>query len=157
MAKDKDCVFCVPLANKDEEFFWEDDLFAAKWTPMPAYPGHALVIPKRHIQYFREMNDQEMRSIAKAVAAVKTKIEQTDLKEVCSKLKPISDESKKQIAVVRELLKEYNYNSPKGFNDALNDGPAAGQSVPHMHWHILPRWDGGSGIISRIRERGSTL
>jgi histidine triad (HIT) family protein len=34
---------------------------------------------------------------------------------------------------------------------AVNDGPAAGQEVPHMHVHIVPRFDGdGGGPIHAI-------
>jgi diadenosine tetraphosphate (Ap4A) HIT family hydrolase/phosphohistidine swiveling domain-containing protein len=29
-----------------------------------------------------------------------------------------------------------------GANLALNVGPAAGQTLPHLHWHLLPRRDG---------------
>lgn len=25
-------------------------------------------------------------------------------------------------------------------NLLLNDGPLAGQEVPHVHWHVIPRW-----------------
>lgn len=25
-------------------------------------------------------------------------------------------------------------------NVVLNDGPLAGQEVPHVHWHLVPRW-----------------
>ena len=28
---------------------------------------------------------------------------------------------------------------PDGFNIGINDGPAAGQTVPHMHLHLIPR------------------
>jgi bis(5'-adenosyl)-triphosphatase len=31
---------------------------------------------------------------------------------------------------------------PLGFNVAVQDGPQAGQSVPHVHVHILPRVSG---------------
>jgi diadenosine tetraphosphate (Ap4A) HIT family hydrolase len=32
--------------------------------------------------------------------------------------------------------------SPAGFNIGINDGEAAGQTVPHAHVHIIPRFPG---------------
>ena len=32
--------------------------------------------------------------------------------------------------------------SPDGFNIGINDGPAAGQTVPHLHIHLIPRFKG---------------
>ncbi|MBN1509508.1 MAG: HIT domain-containing protein [Sedimentisphaerales bacterium] len=29
---------------------------------------------------------------------------------------------------------------PDGFNIGINDGPVAGQTVPHAHVHIIPRY-----------------
>ena len=37
------------------------------------------------------------------------------------------------------LLKELN---PAGFNIGINDGPAAGQTVMHLHIHLIPRYAG---------------
>jgi diadenosine tetraphosphate (Ap4A) HIT family hydrolase len=34
---------------------------------------------------------------------------------------------------------------PAGYNIGLNDGAAAGQTVPHLHIHLMPRFDGDSG------------
>lgn len=32
--------------------------------------------------------------------------------------------------------------APDGFNVGLNDGTAAGQTVPHAHVHVIPRFNG---------------
>lgn len=40
-----------------------------------------------------------------------------------------------QSALVQEL-------SPAGFNIGINDGAAAGQTVPHLHIHLIPRFHG---------------
>ncbi len=40
-----------------------------------------------------------------------------------------------RIALAREFAAE-------AFNIGVNDGPAAGQTVPHMHMHLIPRRSG---------------
>jgi diadenosine tetraphosphate (Ap4A) HIT family hydrolase len=39
----------------------------------------------------------------------------------------------------RQLDEEYR---PAGYNVGINDGPAAGQTVPHLHIHLIPRYVG---------------
>lgn len=31
---------------------------------------------------------------------------------------------------------------PVAYNIGINDGPAAGQTVPHLHLHLIPRYSG---------------
>lgn len=31
---------------------------------------------------------------------------------------------------------------PDGYNIGINDGPSAGQTVPHLHMHLIPRFKG---------------
>lgn len=45
-----------------------------------------------------------------------------------------------QVAVVRRLVADKH--RPDGFNVGVNDGLAAGQTVPHAHIHIIPRRKG---------------
>ena len=33
-------------------------------------------------------------------------------------------------------------HSPNAYNIGINDGPAAGQTVPHLHLHLIPRYNG---------------
>lgn len=39
----------------------------------------------------------------------------------------------------RLLLKERN---PDGFNIGINEGTAAGQTMMHLHIHLIPRYQG---------------
>lgn len=33
-------------------------------------------------------------------------------------------------------------HKPDGYNIGINDGSAAGQTVPHLHIHLIPRYEG---------------
>lgn len=46
----------------------------------------------------------------------------------------------KSVRVVQELLAKHYHAT--AFNVAVQDGKEAGQSVPHVHVHILPRTEG---------------
>ena len=41
-----------------------------------------------------------------------------------------------------------------GFNILQNNGAAAGQTVPHIHFHIVPRYGTGEGGISFASGKG---
>lgn len=58
----------------------------------------------------------------------------------------------------RRILAEKH--SPDGFNLGINDGAAAGQSVPHLHLHLIPRYRGDvpdprGGVRWIIRDRAT--
>ena len=40
----------------------------------------------------------------------------------------------------RHVLEEELH--PDGYNIGINDGKAAGQTVPHLHIHLIPRYNG---------------
>ena len=44
------------------------------------------------------------------------------------------------ISIVRERI-EASW-SPDGYNIGINDGAAAGQTVAHLHLHVIPRYEG---------------
>ncbi|GGY59438.1 hypothetical protein GCM10007387_47380 [Pseudoduganella albidiflava] len=73
-------------------------------------PGHTLVIPRRHIGSFFELEPDERAALF-----------------------VLLDEQK------RQLDKELH---PDAYNIGVNDGAAAGQTVPHLHIHLIPRYRG---------------
>ncbi|CAM3813288.1 HIT family protein [Polynucleobacter arcticus] len=53
--------------------------------------------------------------------------------------------SKEEQLGLLELLERAKTNlqnefSPDGYNIGINDGPTAGQTVPHLHMHLIPRY-----------------
>ena len=56
----------------------------------------------------------------------------------------VTDEERGDMLALLDLAKaaaadEFN---PDGYNVGINDGPSAGQTVPHLHIHLIPRFKG---------------
>jgi diadenosine tetraphosphate (Ap4A) HIT family hydrolase len=52
-----------------------------------------------------------------------------------------------EVSAMLELLEDGKTmldasHHPDGYNIGINDGPAAGQTVPHLHMHLIPRFTG---------------
>ncbi|MBU2542617.1 HIT family protein [Patescibacteria group bacterium] len=60
------------------------------------------------------------------------------------------------LGVKRAMEKIDKVLNPDGYNVGWNQGEVAGQVVPHLHIHIMPRWegDGGGSMHSVISNDG---
>ena len=60
------------------------------------------------------------------------------------------DAGRLQQATVRALREEM---SPHGFNVGMNLGRVAGAGIPdHVHWHVVPRWNGDTNFTTVLGE-----
>ena len=105
---DNNCLFCK--AESERDIIASSSLSVAFFDGFPVSPGHALIIPKRHVASFFDL----------------TKEEQLDLLKLADEVK---------------IIVEEKYH-PDGYNVGINIGEAAGQSVFHVHMHLIPRYHG---------------
>lgn len=63
------CAFCDSKVL-DRQTFYEDDLVLALYTHRPIFPGHCLVIPKRHVERFEMLTEEEITQMGLAIKKI---------------------------------------------------------------------------------------
>ncbi|WP_136525954.1 HIT family protein [Geomonas ferrireducens] len=101
------CPFCT---LDPAEILLENDHAIAFYDRFPVTPGHALVVPRRHVDSFFEITGEELAALWELLGRVR-----------------------------EHLIAK---RSPDAFNVGINDGVAAGQTVMHLHIHLIPRYSG---------------
>jgi diadenosine tetraphosphate (Ap4A) HIT family hydrolase len=89
---------------------YRDELVTALWDKFPLNPGHALIVPNRHVASWFEASVEERAALMRGVEVCKAEIEK--------------------------------HHRVDGYNVGFNDGAAAGQTVFHLHVHVIPRLKG---------------
>jgi diadenosine tetraphosphate (Ap4A) HIT family hydrolase len=129
------CKFC---SLKDERIF-ENQFFFSVLDALPISPGHALIIPKRHILSILDLNEKEWAGLKEAIAETIQNVESLNLEKEYIKIINLGL-SERSILLCKKILAGGNLRKkPDGYNIGVNDGIAAGRTVHHLHVHIIPR------------------
>ena len=137
------CYFCRVSAGEADPFVFENRSFIGIFDTNPVNPGHALVIPRRHVVSLFDLNEQEQSDYFDALHGVKAVIEATCFAELYPRMlarEDLQDRPKDPIQTVLEL--PFLNSKPDAYTVGNNDGRAAGRSIDHLHVIVLPRYDG---------------
>jgi len=120
------------LRIPESEWHCANALCFAIFDSFPVSRGHVLVITRRVVPTFFECTQPEQAALMELVGEVKRLLDQ--------QLDP----------------------KPDGYNVGFNAGTAAGQTVPHVHVHVIPRYSGDmadprGGVRHVIPEKGNYL
>jgi diadenosine tetraphosphate (Ap4A) HIT family hydrolase len=91
----------------------------------PISPGHTLIIPKRHTGSFFDTTTEERNALLELLDWAKADLTTPTVG-----------------ALLAAPTNAPPLPKPDAFNIGINDGPAAGQTVPHLHIHLIPRYQG---------------
>lgn len=120
------------LQINSAEWIASNDEAFAIFDQFPVSPGHVLVVTKRAVATWFEASAAEQAALMELVNVVKSKLDE--------QLDP----------------------RPDGYNVGFNSGDAAGQTVPHVHVHVIPRYCGDmddprGGVRHVIPAKGNYL
>lgn len=100
------------LAVPEDQWLCSNDLAFAIFDGFPVSPGHVLVTTRRMVATWFDASVEEQAAMMELVNEV------------------------------RQLLDSRLSPKPDGYNVGFNSGGAAGQTVPHVHIHVIPRYHG---------------
>ena len=90
----------------------ETELVIGFFDRYPVSPGHMLLVPRRHVATWFEATAEERAALMGAIEHA--------------------------VAIIETRLDR----RPDGYNVGFNAGEAAGQTVMHLHIHVIPRFVG---------------
>ncbi|MCP5142516.1 MAG: HIT family protein [Gammaproteobacteria bacterium] len=157
----KDCYFCTVSSGNADPFIFENRSFIGIFDTNPVNPGHALVIPRRHVVSLFDLNADEQADYFDALRGVRGVIESTDLVALYAEMQTRDYLQGRPMDHIETVLKlPFLGRRPDAYTVGNNDGRAAGRSIDHLHVIVLPRYEGDvenprGGIRNVILARAS--
>ena len=90
----------------------ETELLIGFFDRFPVNPGHLLLVTRRHVETWFDATKEEQTALVASI-----------------------DDA---VALIESRLEK----RPDGYNVGFNSGEAAGQTVLHLHLHVIPRFHG---------------
>ncbi|MDD4151243.1 MAG: HIT family protein [Candidatus Gracilibacteria bacterium] len=152
----KNCLFC----NINEVLIFENKYFYSVFDIHPVSPGHALIIPKRHLDSILNLSKEEWEYLQVAISGTIKNIEKTNFKKLYNNFLK-KELSEKSVYFSKKMLSHIGINKkPDAYNIGNNDGDAAGRTINHLHIQIIPRYYGDidnpiGGIRNIIPDLGN--
>lgn len=120
------CIFCMAASGELKDLvLYVDDKVVIMLNKFPYNTAHLLIAPSRHVKDLRELTEDEVVALHRAISF--------------------------SMRVIDETF------SPQGYNLGLNQGRAAGASVEHLHFHLVPRRYGEYNFMETIVGARSVL
>lgn len=134
-----DCVFCDLNELASVATIEKYEKFTLRLDPNPVSFGHILVIPNRHVEKFDDLDEDELSNFGEAVTKSKKLAEEKErIKEKYSEISEVKDQNSNRM--IDSIMGEKK--DPEGFNIGINEGEVAGQTIDHLHIHVIPRYEG---------------
>lgn len=143
LPSEPNCYFCKVSSGEADPFIFENNSFIGLFDTNPVNPGHALVVPRRHVASIFNLNETEQADYFDAIKGVKSVVETTDMKALYQNMLNrghLQDRPKVHIDTVLQL--PFLGNKPNAYTIGNNDGREAGRSIDHLHIILLPRYKG---------------
>jgi histidine triad (HIT) family protein len=144
-----------------DQLILENNLFFCLLDGFPVSPGHTLVIPQREVKSLMQLTNDEWIELNDFIRKVINKLPNLDLIDIYTKMKKGTEnpKAKQYISDCVNHLESKGFE-PDAYNHGINDGIAAGRTVHHLHWHIIPRFlgdveDPRGGIRYIFPEKGN--
>lgn len=140
---DQNCYFCRVSSGAADPFIFENRSFIGIYDTNPVNPGHALIIPKRHVASIFNLNETEHEDYFDAIYGVRRAVESTDMVALYRDMLPRVEAQGRPTDSIETVLKlPFIASQPDAYTIGNNDGREAGRSIDHLHVILLPRYRG---------------